>query len=411
MNSAQGYLSFAREATPGVAVIPNKTIPFQEGDFMRKQDVIVNSPIKANRWKALNALPGKIAAEGSHTFIFDPNYSVWLLSLALGLHTTTTVSSDTTAFKHTMSMATCELPTFTAEQMKGGACSGDTNKQGYQVDRAFGTYVDTLELSASDGEVELKVSTKALGIFQMARLTKDVTAGAAKTVYLKEVEGLAVGDSLNVYDETPQSETAAITAISLTNRTVTATLAQGHTVANKAKVELIPVAANFSTADTPFTFSMVRVQEGADITEALAATSFENYQEFGLTYNNNLDEIYGTLRSGPSKIAAKRAGAKVTYSRYYENNKKRDQYITQEPRAVVITLTNDGIISATDTNQSTYKMVIKLPKVVLTSYEIPTGNDDSYAEQIEAEVFYETVLGYAMQVEVTNAKNAAWYGL
>lgn len=56
-NTAQGYLSFGREATPGVAVIPNKTIPFQEGDFMRKQDIIINSPIKGNRWKALNALP------------------------------------------------------------------------------------------------------------------------------------------------------------------------------------------------------------------------------------------------------------------------------------------------------------------------------------------------------------------
>lgn len=410
-STAQGYLSFGREATPGTAVIPSKTIPFQEGDFMRKQEVIINSPIKGNRWKALNALPGKIACEGSHSFIFDPNFSVWLFSLAMGYHTTTTVSSDTTAYKHTLRMATCEIPSFTAEQMKGGVCSGDTYKQGYQVDRAFGAFIDSLELSSSEGEVELKVSSKAMGIFQSARLTKDVTAGATKTIYLKESEGLVIGDSLTIYKETPLSETITLTGVSVANKTVTAAnLVAPYTVALKSKVELVPVAANFSTPDTPFAFTHVRVQEADTVANALAA-GLENYQEITYSYNNNTEEKYGSLRAGPSKIAAKRANAALSYSRYYDSNKKRDQYINQEARAVVITMTNDQIISATDTNQNTYKVVIKLPKVILTSYELPTGNDEVYGESIEAEIFYDTTLGYAVEIEITNAKDAAFYGL
>lgn len=74
-------------------------------------------------------------------------------------------------------------------------------------------------------------------------------------------------------------------------------------------------------------------------------------------------------------------------------------------------MTNGQRISATDTNATKYSTVIKCPKVVITSYEMPTGTDELYAESIEAEIFYDKVAGYAVQIEVTNSKANTYYGV
>lgn len=113
-----GWMTLIRETTPGTAVKPTKTIPYKDGDFVPKIEIKANNPIKANRWNALNVTQGKITNEGSHNFDFDPNFSVHWLSAAFGSHAVTTVSSDTTAFKHTLTVAQCDLPSLTVEQMK-----------------------------------------------------------------------------------------------------------------------------------------------------------------------------------------------------------------------------------------------------------------------------------------------------
>lgn len=402
---------FGRETTPGTAVTPTATIPFREGDIIPKQEIITNSPIKGNRWAALNAVAGKISAEGGHTFDLDPNFAAWIFSLAMGTHNVATVSSDTTAYKHTITMATCDVPTFTMEQMKGGVCSGDTYKQKYQVDLAYGAVIDEFEVSASDSIAEVKTKVKALGVFQMARLTADVTAGASKVIPLKDVEGIAVGRQLLLWKNTPAVETVTVSSVDPVARTVTvATLVAPATVAQKSKVELIPTAPNWSTPDNPFSFYQCRFQEADTIANA-ASAALSNYEDWTLAYKNNFVERYGSKRQSASVLAAKRASASLKFSRYYTDNTKRDEYKSVEPRAIIITMTNDVQISATDTNKTKYSIVIKLPKVIATSYEMPTGNDELYGEEIEAEIFYDNTLGYAMQVEVTNAKPNTYYGV
>jgi hypothetical protein len=42
---------------------------------------------------------------------------------------------------------------------------------------------------------------------------------------------------------------------------------------------------------------------------------------------------------------------------------------------------------------------------------MPTGTDELYAESIEAEIFYDKVAGYAVQIEVTNSKANTYYGV
>lgn len=403
-------MTIGRETTSGTAVKPSKSIPYKDGDFQKKIEIKANNPIKANRWNALNVVQGKINVEGSHNFDFDPNFAVHWLSAGMGAHAYVTVSSDTTAFKHTLTIADV-IPSLTAEQMKGGIAASDTNRQGYQVNRAFGVFVDEFELSATDSIVNLAVKTKALGLFDTALLTADVTAGATKVVSLTNVEGLAATDVLNFWKSTPSSEQATVSSVSVSAGTVTvANLANPYTVALSSKVELVPVAASFPDDDVVFSFNHCKFQEGADITAA-ASAGLSNYEEWTLTYGNQTEERWGSLRQSPSVIAPKGASAKLKFTKYFTDVAKRDQWINNKPNALILTISNGQVISATDTNKTKYSAVFKMPKVIITSYEMPTGTDDLYAESIEAEIFYDRVAGYALQIEVTNGKNNVYYGV
>lgn len=410
-NARQGWLTLVRETTPGTAVKPTKTIPYKDGDFVPKIDIKANNPIKANRWNALNVTQGKIAVDGSHNFDYDPNFSPFFLGGLLGVHAVATVSSDTTAFKHTLTLAQCDIPAFTIEQMKGGVCASDTNRQGYQVNRAFGVYMDMIELSASDDIVNMSVKSKALGLFDTALLTADVTAGAAKVVSLTAVEGIVATDVLNFWKSTPSSEQGTVSSVSVAAKTVTiATLANPYTVALGSKVELVPVAASFPDDDVVFSFFHCQFQEGVDLTAA-ASAPLSNYEDWSIELSNALEERYGSLRQSASVIAPKGASGKIKFTKYFTDVTKRDQWRNLKPNALILTMTNGQRISATDTNATKYSTVIKCPRVVITSYEMPTGTDELYAESIEAEIFYDKTAGYAIQIEVTNSKANTYYGV
>lgn len=412
-STRNGWMTIIREAaaTPGTAVKPTKSLPYKEGDFVPKLEVRANNPIKANRWNALNVVAGKISAEGSHTFDFDPNFVPFWLGGGMGTHAVTTVSSDTSAYKHTLDMDQLTLPSFTVEQQKGGVASSDTYKQKYQTLRSFGTFVDEFEISAKDEEISLAVKTKCLGIFQTAKLTADVTAGSTKTIYLDNMEGLVATDTLNIYKTTPLSETITVTSVAPTTKSIVVpTLVAPYTVALGSKVELIPIAASFPDDDVIFSFFHCAFQEGADITAA-ASAAVSNYEDWTFTYTNQLEQRWGSLRQSASVIAPKGAGAKIKFTKYFTDVAKRDQWRAMTPTALIITINNGQVISATDTNLTKYQTVIKCPKVVITSYEMPTGTDELYAESIEAEVFYDKTAGYACRIEVTNSKNAAYYGV
>lgn len=104
-------------------------------------------------------------------------------------------------------------------------------------------------------------------------------------------EGLFVGDSINVFDKTPQNEVASITARSIASRTVTATLTQSHTVANEAKIELVPQVVSYSTPAKVATFTHARFQLGADLTAA-ASAELENVENWEITFKNGLEERF-----------------------------------------------------------------------------------------------------------------------
>lgn len=214
---------------------------------------------------------------------------------------------------------------------------------------------------------------------------------------------------MTIYDETPQSENKAIASLSIPNKTVTiATLSNSYTVAKNGKVELQPQTPSYATAAKVFSFIHARFQFGADLTAA-ASASAENIENWEFTYENNLEERFGSLRSTPSVIAPKGAKATFKYTKYFTDSAERDRYLNQQKRAGILTITNNEIIAATDTNSSKYTVKISMSDVRFTSFEMPTGTDDLYAASIEAECYYDTTDGQALKIQVTNAKAGTEY--
>lgn len=410
-STRKSYLAVKRQSSAGVAVVPTHFLRYKEGDILLNQEVIANDPIQNQRWLALHAKSGKITSEGSYKMDLDVNECVHWLSAALGGLSTSDISSGTDAsvYRHTITLADT-LPYLTVEQGKGNLTDTSSNRQGYVVSRAFGAMVDTFTMRASDNLIELEVGLKAHGIFEKANLIADVASGSNKVLSLDTVEGLvATTDTVNIYDVTPQNETDAIASLSLSAKTITiASLGNSYTVANKAKVELLPLSPSFSLAAREFTFDNCDFQFGADLTAA-ASASEENIENWEMTFNNNLEERYGSLRKSPSVIAPKGASCTLSFTKYFESRADLDRYLSVERRAMILTITDNVIISATDTGLTKYKVKVELSDVRYTGYEMPTGKDDLYAYQVEATAFYDSSDARAIRILVENAQAGTVY--
>jgi hypothetical protein len=296
------------------------------------------------------------------------------------------------------------LPSLTIEQGKGNLSDSTNNLQNYQVDRAFGAMVDSFSLKASDGIIEFEAKMIAHGIFQKANLVSDATAGASVDVAIETIQGLVATDVLNIFDETPQNETDAIVSIDPLLRTVQiATLGNTYTVADRAKVELVPQSPSYSTLAKVMSFRHVKFQIADDLTAA-ATADFTNIEDRTFEYQNQLEARYGSLRASPSVIAPKGAIAKLKFTKYFETRADLDKFLNVRQQGCIITISNDEIVSATDTLQAKYTMQIFLDKLIRTAYDMPTGTDELYAASVEASAFYDEASGQAIQIEVTNAK-------
>jgi hypothetical protein len=256
----------------------------------------------------------------------------------------------------------------------------------------------------------MNVDVKAHGVFNKADLISDATAGSSVDIELNTVAGLTTSDTVNIYDTTPQNETDAVAAIgaSPANTIQIATLGNSYTVANGAKVELVPQTPSYSTAALVASFTHASFQFG-DTAVAAASAAEENIEDWSFEYMNNLEERFGSLRSTPSVIAPKAAEAKLTFTKYFENVTDRDRYLDQTPKYGILTVTNNEIISATDTNQAKYQMQITMNKVIFTTYDMPTGTDDLYAASIEADLFYNETDGKALQIVFQNGNAGTVY--
>lgn len=411
-----GYLAIKPEplstGTTIVPVKPTNFLRFKEGDVMYRQEVIKNNPIQNNRWGSIHPVKGKVNTDGSYRTDLDVNESVFFLYGALGGISTSVISSDTSAWRHTLTVAN-SLPMFTIEQGKGNLTDTSNNRQNYQVDRAFGCMIDSVRLAGSDGLIEMEVAIKAHGVFQMATFLNDKAAsGSPVVIQLENAEGITTGDALNIFDLTPQNESKTPSAVSTTGATHTITvptLTNSYTIENRAKVELQPQTPSlFSTQPRVLSFVHASFQFGEDLTAAASAAE-ENVENWEFQMMNNLMERFGSKRASPSVIAPRSAKATLKYTKYFENVTDRDRYRDLIRRACIVTLSNNEVISATDTSLNRFSVKIEMSDVRADTYEMPTGTDDLYAVKVEAECYYDSTDGRAIRMVVDNGfANAAY---
>lgn len=408
-STREGYLAIKKETTPAVAVKPTNFIHFKTGDVQYTPEVIANNPIRGNTWNAITPVKGKASASGAYNLDLDVNEAVHFLAAALGNIASADISSatDGSVYKHTLTHVP-KVPSLTIEQGKGNLADTTNNRQNYQVDRAFGCMVDTLKIAANDGVISVDVDIKAHGVLQKSSLITDAGAGASVDLELESVEGLTTSDTVNIFDLTPQNEDDAITSIDTTAKTIQiATLGNSYTVANDAKVELTPQTPSYGTPAV-LSFDDVSFRFGADLTAAASADE-ENVENWEFEYNNQLEERYGSLRKSASVIAPKGRSAMLKYTKYFENVVDRDRYLNLKSQACIITITNNKVVSGTDTNQAKETIEIKVPSTVFTAYDMPTGTDDLYAVSCEMEIFYDNAEGKAIQIEATNGNAGTIY--
>ena len=134
-----GYLAVKKETTRGTVVKPTNFIRFKDGSISYDQEIIENNPIQNVRWNALNAVPGKIATDGSYSLDADMRDIGYFLMAGLGTYAPTSLGSG--AYRHTFNTAN-KLPSLSLEQLQGDSTGADN-----VVTRAFGVLVDKIGIS------------------------------------------------------------------------------------------------------------------------------------------------------------------------------------------------------------------------------------------------------------------------
>jgi hypothetical protein len=399
-----GYLAVKKQTNNSTPLKPTHFIRYKGGDLSLNQEIIENNPIQANRHSAIQPVPGKADADGDFDLDLDVNEAPFFLYGALGAISSSDISSETDAsvFRHDITVAN-ELPSFTFEQAKGNITDTTNNRQNYSVERTFGVKVNTLTLSGQEGIVNMKAGLVGLGQFLKAGLVEDAAAGSSVEVFLEQVEGLTTDDTVNIFDVTPQNETDAIAAIDSVAKSIDiATLGGSYTVANGAKVELVPQTPSFSLAPKVFSFVHASFQFGTDLTDA-AGNDREAIENWELSIDNQIEKRYGSLRATPSSLGEKGVKFAMKYQKFFESVEDRDRYLNQTKQACILTLEfPTSIISGTDTNQAKHKIKIEMSDVRFTKYDLPTGTDELYAVQIETVPFYDSGDGRAVRVRVEN---------
>lgn len=405
-----GYLAVEREATAGTAVQPSHFLRFKDGDLAFDQDQVMLQSIQNNVWQSQGTVQGRANTEGNFNFDLDANECVHWIAMALGSMSSSDISSltDGSVYKHTISH-TCVLPTATVEQGKGDFCSPDSHYQNIIVNRAFGVKVNTMNISLNDSLLNMEVGLMATGMFQKSDLTADATAGATVDLYLESVRGLTADDTVNIYDATPQSEQDAIASIDTAAKTIEiATLGNSYTVANNAKVSLVAQTPSYGTAPRVFNIKHASFQFGADLTAAASATP-ENLEDFSFNYSNDIEPRHGSGQYEPYVLAPRGRSAELTYTKYFETVVDRDRYLRQTKQSCILTLDLEQVVSSTDTNNATYKIVINMSDVRFTAHSMPTETNGLYAEELTASLNYDVSEGNAVEIEVTNAKAGTEY--
>lgn len=407
-----GYLAYKIQSAAGTAVVPSHPIRYMEGDLVLEQENIPLEQIENNAFPT-GMVAGGHKASAEFKSALDANEAVFPIFGALGTLTSSTdISSGTDAsvYSHQIDFGVTP-PNWSIEQARGSLTDTSNSRLGYDVRRAFGAKMDSFVIKGgSSGLLEFSWKMQALGIFTRAKVLSNAAAGSSVAINVDTVEGLvATTDSVNIYDDTPQNEVDAIASLSTTAKTVTiGTLANSYTVANNAMLFLEPQSLSYSTPQQVFTMADVEYREGATYSAAASAAE-SNLESWELEYSNDLDVRPGSLRRGPHVIGAKKRGIRLKCTKYFESRADADRYFNVTKRGMQIKITNNVIISATDTNAAKYSIIFQLSDMRILSHSMSTSYGELYAYDVEYIGLYDSSDSRAIRCVIQNAKAGTAY--
>lgn len=236
------------------------------------------------------------------------------------------------------------------------------------------------------------------------------TATKLAQFFFDNVEGVVAGDAGKLIETVGGTyENVTVVAVDVSTQSIgfASVTSTAFTVANKAKFELLPQTPSYQTSRVN-SFVDVKFRTGDTVALANVADP-QNVENWEINYMNNLEERYGSLRKSPSVIGEKGAKATIKYEKYFENVADRDAYRNQIKSAMVCTISNNEIVSATDTTQGKYTITFEFSDIRFTSYEMPTGTDELYVLAIEATAFYDNTDGRALRIKVKNQNAGTYY--
>ncbi len=176
----------------------------------------------------------------------------------------------------------------------------------------------------------------------------------------------------------------------------------------ETKVELAAQTPSYSVEPQNAALYDVKVQMADDITAAASAAE-TNRDSVTFKQNNDMEEVPGTIRKGNGRVNSKRPVATLEMKKVFTNKAEYDTWLRTKKQAIILTLDNGVIISATDTANTTYKTQIKCPQVVYDAFEIPTDNNAIYEIQATLEILHDATAGYAITYVCENAKAGTYY--
>ena len=221
------------------------------------------------------------------------------------------------------------------------------------------------------------------------------------------VKGLVAGDTVKFFERaTGTYEDVVIAYVDAGSDIIgfDSVISSLFTVANNSKIELL---SNEPSYDAPifFTFDDFKIKEGNTLAEAETADNM-NIEKATFNIAKNVVE---KLMSVNNITAPTGMDADINVEKLYNSNEERDDFVNRTEKAYIIELTNNQVVSATDTNNAPYKVKIFIPKTIKSSFEMTNAKNELIGESFVTDIIHDTDTAYSIKVEITNDKIGTFY--
>ncbi len=393
--SDNSYLMVKPEATAGTAVIPTILIPLVSSSLKTVTNYSADRRMKGLDWKSNDLLRGNRSHEGEITVLCDPDTLGHIMNMVMAKGSTT--GSAPAGFTHPFTVGAPKSYTFEI-------------KKGLYAQRYFGVYIDKVDFDFQDGQLQAKLSVKAMGQLSVATVGVALTGAAMTSLTLDDEydiapnRGFVVGDVINVggVDLTLTSVASNGYAVGFASTTVTASIG--------APVYLKPLTVTQPTLFDPLYFGNLFAGFGADATASATAAALRTtatpIYDFKFSINNNLFAQNGSSRMDPVQIVTQTKEAQVELMQLFTGVAQRQAWMDRSKQSLTLVFYGK-FIQADFGTQEKFTLTLNRVKLLENEHEIKVG--DLIVDNEKFEVLYDNTDGVAMSATLINRSAGTVY--